>query len=57
MDAMSRAIHSGEDFTPSDFGEVIAEGVGSPTEEVKRELSKKYPMFDKPKDVNLEPRK
>jgi len=36
------ALNSGEDFAPSDFGEIIAAGKGLPSEEIKAEIASNY---------------
>jgi len=40
------AMTSGEDFSPSDFGEIIEAGRGLPSDEVKAEISNKYKMLN-----------
>lgn len=39
------ALGSGVDFSPSDFGEILAAGKGSPSEEVRNEMAKTYNML------------
>jgi hypothetical protein len=39
------ALYNGENFTPSDFGEVVAAGRGEPSEETKAELALAYPIL------------
>lgn len=39
------AMNSGEDFSPSDFGEIIAAGKGMPTEEIRAEMANSYSML------------
>ncbi len=39
------AINSGNDFSPSDFGTIIASGKGIPSEELKKEMSDTYNML------------
>ena len=40
------AMTSGEDFSPSDFGEIIEAGRGLPSEETKAEIASKYKMLN-----------
>ena len=39
------AMNSGQDFSPSDFGEIIAAGKGMPTEEIRAEMANTYSML------------
>lgn len=39
------ALNSGEDFTPSDFGTIVASGTGLPPEELRREMSSNHNMM------------
>lgn|GEM_PF-3306754 len=43
---LKAATMSGEAFTPSDFGTVIAAGRGEPTEEVKAEIAATHQVLD-----------
>jgi len=45
---LKKKMDSGEDFSPSDFGTVLAAGTGYPSDEVKQEMSTKYNMVDLP---------
>ncbi len=51
------AMQAGENFKPSDYGEVIAAGRGEPSQELKDEMRVQYGLVDtpKPKDVGTEP--
>ncbi|MDE3060772.1 MAG: hypothetical protein KGJ06_07160 [Pseudomonadota bacterium] len=40
------ALQSGKDFTPSDFGTVVAAGKGDPPEDVKAEIATTYKMLE-----------
>ncbi len=39
------AINSGEDFTPSDFGTIVASGTGLPPEELRKEMASTHNMM------------
>ena len=41
-------MDSGADFSPSDFGTVLAAGTGYPSDEIKQEMAEKYNMVDLP---------
>lgn len=43
LQRLKSAVNAGKGFTPSDFGEIVAEGLGDPTEEVKARIAKDYP--------------
>lgn len=46
------AMAKGENFSPSDYGEVVAAGRGEPTEEIKDEMRVKYGMVDLTRQLN-----
>lgn len=46
---MREAMESGQNFKPSDFGEVVAAGRGEPSQELKDEMRIKYGLVDIPK--------
>jgi|CXWL01.1.fsa_nt_gi hypothetical protein len=39
------ALNSGEDFTPSDFGTIVAAGKGSPSEGLRKEMESSHNMM------------
>ncbi|MDX2074051.1 MAG: hypothetical protein SFX19_06780 [Alphaproteobacteria bacterium] len=43
---MYEEMEAKKQFTPSDYGEVVAAGTGEPTDEVKAEIAAQYPMLD-----------
>lgn len=45
---LRKAMRSGKDFMPSDFGEVIAAGKGEPSESIKRDLAEQGLKFVDP---------
>ncbi len=47
--AMRIAMEGGENFKPSDYGEVIAAGRGEPSQEIKDEMRIQYGLVDTPK--------
>lgn len=47
--ALRDAMINHKNFTPSDFGEVVAAGRGMPSQEVMDEMRVKYKMVDVPK--------
>ena len=48
LEKMHDVMVSGKKFMPSDFGEVLAAGVGYPNEELRSEMAVKYNMMDVP---------
>ncbi len=48
MQKLQAALKMGGNFSPSDFGEVIAAAKGQPSAEVKAEIGRLYPMLDTP---------
>ena len=54
--ALREAMLRGDNFKPSDFGEVVAAGRGSPTQEIRDEMAVKYNMVDVTKRMeNVKP--
>lgn len=51
MEKLQAALKMNGNFTPSDFGEVIAAAKGVPTPEVRAEISRLYPMLEKPHPI------
>lgn len=49
---MRDAMTAGENFKPSDYGEVIAAGRGEPPQELKDEMRVQYGLVDTPKPEN-----
>lgn len=50
------AMAAGENFKPSDYGEVIAAGRGEPSQELKDEMRVQYGLVDTPRvDPGVEP--
>jgi len=49
MEKLQSALKLGGNFSPSDFGEVIAAAKGQPTQEVRAEIGRMYPMLDTPR--------
>jgi hypothetical protein len=47
MEKLQKALQSSASFNPSDFGEVIAAGKGTPADSVRAEIASLYPMLDK----------
>ena len=47
--AMREAMQKGENFKPSDYGEVIAAGRGEPSQELKDEMRVQWGLVDTPK--------
>ena len=52
------AIITRRDFSPSDFGDVLAAGLGEPSPELRSEMAVKYDLVDmkpqaKPKKINF----
>jgi len=45
---MFAAMQAGENFKPSDFGTVIAAGIGEPSQEIRDEMREEYNMIDVP---------
>jgi hypothetical protein len=43
---LRKAMLAGDNFTPSDFGEVVAAGRGHPTPEIKDEMRVQFGMVD-----------
>lgn len=48
---VKQKLQAGEEFTPSDFGRVIAAGTGVPSEEIRAEMAANYNMMDIPKPI------
>src|SRR4051812_38059895 len=46
LKTLKAKMDSGEDFSPSDFGTVIAAGTGYPSDELKAEMAATYNMVD-----------
>lgn len=46
IDRMVNALKNRLPFTPSDFGEVVAAGKGEPTDEVKAEITRSFPLIE-----------
>ena len=46
LQRLKSAILAGNGFTPSDFGTVIAAGLGNPTDEVRAEISSSFDVLD-----------
>ncbi len=46
------ALSADSTFNPSDFGEVIAAGVGEPSPEIQAEIAALYPDLNQPADNN-----
>lgn len=44
--AYTQTALSGEDFNPEDFGEIIAQGKGTPPLALQQELKKEYGFWD-----------
>ncbi len=42
--ALKAKMEAGENFSPSDFGAVVAAGKGDPDEELKKEMAAQYNM-------------
>lgn len=51
IEKLQAALTGGGTFNPSDFGEVIAAGKGTPPEEVRAEIALTYPMLEKPRPM------
>ena len=49
IEIIVRSVDSGGRFDVRDYGEVIAAGIGMPTEEVRREIEGQYRMINFPK--------
>lgn len=49
--SLREAMLRGDNFTPSDFGEVVAAGQGDPSQAVKDEMRVKYSMVDITREV------
>lgn len=47
LEKLQRTLQAGTTFNPSDFGEVVAAGKGSPPDEVRAEIARMYPMLEK----------
>jgi hypothetical protein len=52
VEKLQTALKAGQNFNPSDFGEVIAAGKGFPTDEVRAEVGQLYPLLDTPRMVH-----
>ena len=52
VEKLQAALKAGQNFNPSDFGEVLAAGKGFPTDEVKAEIGQLYPMLETPRMVH-----
>ena len=48
IEKLQTALKMGNNFNPSDFGEVLAASKGDPTPEVKAEIATRYPMLETP---------
>ncbi|NBX04155.1 MAG: hypothetical protein EBR02_08905 [Alphaproteobacteria bacterium] len=46
IDRLQHCLRNSLPFSPSDFGEVIAAGTGEPTDEVRLEVGRLYPIID-----------
>jgi len=46
------SMQAGENFKPSDYGEVIAAGRGEPSQELKDEMREQWGLVDTPKPKN-----
>ena len=46
IDRLQHCLRNRLPFIPSDFGEVVAAGTGEPTDEVKMEVGRLYPIID-----------
>lgn len=55
MQRLKGAIQSGQSFTPSDFGEVIAAGRGEPTDTIRAEIAAMHPVMDAQKPQKPKP--
>lgn len=49
---MRDAMQKGENFKPSDYGEVVAAGRGEPSQELRDEMRVQYGLVDTPKPQN-----
>ena len=49
------ALNSGEDFTPSDFGTIVASGKGKPSDELRKEMEDTYNMLQSSAPATLQP--
>ena len=52
VEKLQAALKAGQNFNPSDFGEVLVAGKGFPPDEVKAEISQIYPMLETPRMVH-----
>ena len=51
LPALQESVVNKSDFVPSDFGEVLAAGLGNPSAELREEMSETYDLVDLvPKD-------
>lgn len=55
MEKLQEAIETNQTFNISDFGSVLAAGKGEPSNEVKAELAKSYPILETPKPISSKP--
>ena len=49
IEKLQNTLQAGGIFSPSDFGEVIAAGKGTPPDSVRAEIARTYPMLETPR--------
>lgn len=52
VEKLQAALTGGKNFNPSDFGEVIAAGKGTPPDSIRAEIASTYSMMEQPRIMN-----
>lgn len=50
------ALHAGVDFSPSDFGSIVASGTGEPSDELRQEMANTYKNLESINPTSFPPR-